>query len=293
MNFSLAQLQAFVMAAQTGTFQAAAIKLNKRAQAVSKLVASMEDSCAVVLFERKARHLEITAEGRKLLNGAQRILKDADNLSAILTGFDEGVPNNLSVAIDNFLICPEVTNCLKDIMAEYPTMDLDVLSGTTSQVAAWVLEGKADIGLRAAPLVLDESLTVQKAFAFNLVEIAPPNLFRAGEVVDEGALYPLTQIVSPFIYELNLDEMHVVSDKVITSNNLAQSIELVKAGLGWTVAPYLAVRDSLESREVVEVATLGANRHTWMSECIYLDENRLSVAADLLVQKLSQIEARD
>ena len=62
MDFSLAQLQDFLLTYETGSFKSAAIKSGKRSQVIAKLVATLEESSDVLLFERHARRLDVTGE---------------------------------------------------------------------------------------------------------------------------------------------------------------------------------------------------------------------------------------
>lgn len=289
MKFSLPQLEAFVLSAENGTFQAAAIKLNKRAQAVAKLVSAMEDTCNVRLFERKTRRLEITEEGKKLLVMAKRVLFDTENLNAILDSFEQKLPNSITLAIDNMLICPELTSCIKKLRSTYPTMDIKVLTGTTSQVTDWVINDEVSIGLRASTGKGHQDLVTSIAFSFKLCELAPSGMFPAGAIVDKSDVAHQTQIVPDFIYELKLEEMHVFSDQVIICNDLNATLSMVQSGLGWTIAPDITTRELIQQGKVVEFSMEGVNKYTWMAEVIYKGEESLSVAEDDFVQYVTEL----
>jgi len=67
-------LQAFVSAAQTGSFARAASELNLTASAISHQIAGLEEWWGVQLFERHSRGVKLTAAGQALLpvSGGQR-----------------------------------------------------------------------------------------------------------------------------------------------------------------------------------------------------------------------------
>lgn len=60
-------LQAFVSAAQTGSFSRAASELNLTASAISHQIAGLEEWWGVQLFERHSRGVKLTAAGQALL----------------------------------------------------------------------------------------------------------------------------------------------------------------------------------------------------------------------------------
>jgi len=55
--------------------------LNIAQQAVSQQIQALERALGVTLLRRTSRHVELTAEGAKLLEGARRVLAAADNAS--------------------------------------------------------------------------------------------------------------------------------------------------------------------------------------------------------------------
>lgn len=62
-----AMLQAFVSAAQTGSFARAASELNLTASAISHQIAGLEEWWGVQLFERHSRGVKLTSAGQALL----------------------------------------------------------------------------------------------------------------------------------------------------------------------------------------------------------------------------------
>jgi len=60
-------LQAFVSAAQTGSFARAAFELNLTASAISHQIAGLEEWWGVQLFERHSRGVKLTTAGQALL----------------------------------------------------------------------------------------------------------------------------------------------------------------------------------------------------------------------------------
>lgn len=82
---SLNGLKAFEAAARHGSFAGAAIELNVSPAAVSRMVHLLEDRLRVVLFERSANRLAVTAAGRAYQAGLTPLLDAIANLTAQIT----------------------------------------------------------------------------------------------------------------------------------------------------------------------------------------------------------------
>ncbi|MPW28256.1 LysR family transcriptional regulator [Agarivorans sp. B2Z047] len=284
MDFSLSQLQAFVLTYETGSFKSAAIKVNKRSQAIAKLVANLEESCDVILFERHVRRLEATKEAKKLYKLAKRVLLDSDKFTTMLNSFEKELPTSFTIAIDSLLVSQEVIHCFKAVLEEIPTIELEVLTGNTEQIKVWVQSGLADMGLRASPFTLEEELVSISAFNFQTICAAHSNLFAQGAVVSTQELAEHTQVVPKFVFQYGLDKGHVESDNVIISNNLHTTIEMVIAQIGWAIVPGFAVRQLTEEETIVQFHIEGSVPVVWSAEVIYPSDDKLSLAGDIFIQ---------
>ena len=73
-------LQAFVSAAQTGSFARAASQLNLTASAISHQIAGLEEWWGVQLFERHSRGVKLTSAGQTLLPVTDGFFKALDGV---------------------------------------------------------------------------------------------------------------------------------------------------------------------------------------------------------------------
>lgn len=147
MTVSLEQLDAFVTAAEHGSFSAAARHLRKAQSAVSLLVSSLEDDLGIKLFSRATRNPTLTEAGRRLLPEARLILDRREHLIGVARDFEEHVETRLAVAIDELYPEPAVGALFAAFAAQFPHVELELLFPPTKNVAGLVLEGKADLGV--------------------------------------------------------------------------------------------------------------------------------------------------
>src|SRR5262245_20572117 len=77
-NLTTRELNAFLTLAELRNFTRAAARCHLSQPAFSALVRALEDSLGARLFDRTTRSVELTAEGRVLIEPARRLLRDAE-----------------------------------------------------------------------------------------------------------------------------------------------------------------------------------------------------------------------
>lgn len=77
---SIDQLEAFVTAAEFGSFSAAARRLGKAQSAVSAAISNLEIDLGSNLFDRSSYRAELTVSGVSLLDYARSILQSRQDL---------------------------------------------------------------------------------------------------------------------------------------------------------------------------------------------------------------------
>lgn len=110
---TLDQLQVFLAVAETGSFSAAARRLNRAQSVISYAIANLEAQLEVTLFTRgTARQPDLTDAGRALLSDTRRLIADLDVLrsraKSIRQGLEGEVSLALSVMVPNDIVVTEL-----------------------------------------------------------------------------------------------------------------------------------------------------------------------------------------
>jgi DNA-binding transcriptional LysR family regulator len=147
MNFDLADLRAFVAAADLGSFHAAADILHLSQPALSRRIEKLEAALGVRLFERTTRRVSLTAVGLEFSHKARSLLDAlASSLLSIrelaATGMGEVAVACTGSAVDYFL--PTV---LRRYHETYPNIRVCVIGEGASDVLSRVIRGEAEFGL--------------------------------------------------------------------------------------------------------------------------------------------------
>ncbi|MEZ8825083.1 LysR family transcriptional regulator [Vibrio amylolyticus] len=289
MNFSLAQLEAFSATYEYGSFKAAAERLNKQRQVVTKLVCTMEESCNVQLFTRKTRHLQPTDAAHKLIPFINRALFDSGKIHSTIQRFELKPATRLSLGIDNMLICNELMPCYQNLLAEFPELQLDIRTGSTTEVFEWLINKDVELALRFYPFSEEAEVIKVMAFNFEMVNVTSSQLVNPGSVLSDEDIAHMTQIVPKFVYHYHHQKRHIFSDRKIISNNIQQTISMLEAGMGWAIVPKFMVEEKLANGTLSSVTIEGSSPIYWSAELIYLSEEELSLAGDLFIQNVQDI----
>jgi DNA-binding transcriptional LysR family regulator len=181
----LAAMEAFVIVVDTGSFSAAARRLNVGQPAVSKMVAQLEDRLGVKLLARTTRGLTATDAGLNFYERARRSIAEADEaeLSARTAG---------SSLTGRLRICAAVTFArihiiprLPEFLARHPELEMEVVLDDRN--IDLVQEG-IDVALRMGRL-FDSTLTARRIASSPHAVLATPSYFaRSGEPAKPGDL---------------------------------------------------------------------------------------------------------
>ncbi|BBD08844.1 LysR family transcriptional regulator [Desulfovibrio ferrophilus] len=147
MQFSLEQLEAFVAAADEGSFSAAGRHLGKAQSAVSTAVANLEIDLGVSLFDRGGKLPLLTLEGETLLREARSILLRCAELRDRAWACADGEGGVVRLAVDEVVPHELMLEVLVEFGRRYPGVELEILYGVLGDVLGMVQSGRADLGM--------------------------------------------------------------------------------------------------------------------------------------------------
>lgn len=158
MQWTLEQLKAFVEAAETGSFSAAARKLGKAQSRVSTAIANLEIDLGFELFDRSAKLPVLTEAGKEMLVDAKAILQQCHRMNSRAMAVTGGEPVAFNVAMDEAVPIQTFEILFERLAEAFPELKLTILNGSQDDIATWVNEGRADIGFIYRVKPLSESL---------------------------------------------------------------------------------------------------------------------------------------
>jgi DNA-binding transcriptional LysR family regulator len=181
----LAAMEAFVLVVDTGSFSAAARRLNVGQPAVSKLIAQLEERLGVKLLVRTTRGLTATEAGRNYYERARRSIVEADEAELVARGAGTGLTGKLRIAAAVTFARIHLMPRLPEFLQRHPDLEIEVLLDDRN--VDLVQEG-VDVALRMGQLA-DSSLTARRIASMPYLVVGTPTYFaRAGEPTVPGEL---------------------------------------------------------------------------------------------------------
>ncbi len=142
-NLDLTALRSFVAVSDAGGVTRAAGMLNLTQSAVSMQLKRLEESLDVALLDRTSRTIALTPAGEQLLGYARSMLKTNDEILTRLTATEfEG---ELKLGVPHDIIYPAIPAVLKRFAAEFPRMQVKLISAPTRRLLNMFGRGEVDL----------------------------------------------------------------------------------------------------------------------------------------------------
>lgn len=248
-------LQAFVLAAELGSFSAAARKMKKAQSAVSTSIANLEIDTDLQLFDRTSRSPTLTQAGHSLLPYAKGVLLGNQEFLAKATSMSEGVEDKFCIAVEQGINLPPVLDVLNEFASEFPDVSLEILTTGPNDTAALLKEGRATLGL------MTEQESYPTGFQFRGVG-------HSALVPVCGTSHPLAKLDRVAHRDLRQYRQLVLrsrsrsvpgqigeikSASVWYAENPHMILELVLRGLGWAELPLPVVSELMRSNKLARM----------------------------------------
>ena len=259
------QLEAFLEAANRGSFRRAADALYLSQPSVSARVQALEDEVGVALFHRTARGVRLTDMGRTFLPFAQRSMDTLRRGKEVLESVRQtstGILNMATARVIGTYVLPETLHKFHQL---HPDANLHIKVGGSSEVLQMVVNEEVQLGLarfmqhpdvdalhlydEEAVLVVHPEHPFARTGAAAMAQVAqePLIVYDPG---DPGSSYFqfINRVcrdagVTPKV-EMNLDSVEAAKN-------------MVQLGLGISFLPRSGVRRELDSGSLSLIALTG------------------------------------
>ncbi len=283
------QLRAFVLAADLGSFSAAARRLGKAQSAVSTAVSNLEIDADVVLFDRTHRNPELTESGQSLLTFARGVLLGCQEFNAKATSLSEGVEDQLCLALEQGVLMQPLLSLLSDFADEFPQVAIEILDPGPNDVASLLKDGRADLGLMAEQESYPQGFQFRGVGHMQLVPVCGRDHPLAKlETVTYGDLRRYRQLIP---HSRSLLPQSYLGERKSASVWYAESpfliLELLPEGLGWAELPAPVVAEGLSSGQLVHLSYDFQQSDILQGiDVVWTEQRALGVAGQWVLQRL-------
>ena len=146
---SVRQLEYLVAVARTLNFREAARRCHVSQPALSAQISRLEELLGVTLFERDRRHVLLTPVGREVVDRAQKILAELDDLNAAAESHSAPMAGVLRLGVIPTIAPYVMPRALELIRNQYPGLELLLKEEQTARLLELLGDGKLDVLLLA------------------------------------------------------------------------------------------------------------------------------------------------
>ncbi|MBF7729185.1 LysR family transcriptional regulator [Pseudomonas sp. N040] len=248
----LANLNAFIAIAETGSFSHAGERLHLTQPAISKRIAGLEQQLKVRLFDRLGREIGLTEAGRALLPRAYQILGVLDDTRRALTNLSGEISGRLTLATSHHIGLHRLPPLLRAFTRAHPQVALDIQFLDSEVAYEEVLHGRAELAVITLAPDTREPVRAVAVWDDPLDFVAAPEhpLARSGaislaDVARHPAVFPGGNTFTHHIVR-RLFEREGLTPNIGMSTNYLETIKMmVSIGIAWSVLPRTMLDDQV------------------------------------------------
>lgn len=243
MHIKIAALRVFVAVAEHGNIQGAAARVGRSVSAVSMTLKQLETQLGAALFESD-RKSNLTPLGSYLLEAARSEILRHERAMAAIRAYTKGEIGRLELACIPSVGAHLLPDVIRRYISRFPGVELDVRDTDTLSVLRGVETGAVEIGI-AGKQEHRATLVFRPIFQDELVLVCASGsrlARRPDATVDWNAIGGEQVIANGIMLGMSWPDGSGMADgSRLLVRNTTSLLALVKAGVGVTVLPRLAV----------------------------------------------------
>jgi len=149
MRFDLVDLKLFIAVADCSSITRGADRVHLALASASARIKGLEAALGVVLLKRGRRGIELTAAGESLLEHARIIMHDVDALRGDLAAYASGTRVSVQLLANTSGLSEHLPKALAGFLREHRDISVDVEERESTDIAAAIASGAADLGFAA------------------------------------------------------------------------------------------------------------------------------------------------
>jgi DNA-binding transcriptional LysR family regulator len=251
---SFAGMEAFARVVETGSFTAAAARLQTAKSSVSDLVRGLEERLGVRLLERTTRRVRPTEAGQLFYARCRRILDEAGVARAEARTFQSAPTGRLRVAVPESFAERYIVPSLAEFLAKFPSVAIDLVSAAHH---VRLVEDEFDLAIRIVEMPAP-GLVVRRIGTSRIFIVAAPSYLAAHgmpRVPQDLTHHQCVGIATPLpwhgAWRVGQDAVAVRHALLVNSTESLRAAAI--AGLGFALLPDWLAADALAAGQLMRV----------------------------------------
>ncbi len=243
---NIQQLEYIVSLYQYGNFAKAAEKCFVTQPTLSMMIKKLEEELDVVIFDRNKNPLEPTEEGLLIIQKAQKILNEIEEMKYLAKSSKNKHQGKLKIGILPTIAPYLLPLFLKSFVKSYPEIHLEIFEITTTEIIEQLHKGLIDIGILATPLhekeLIEKKLFIEKFYLYTSEKHLQKQKHINARAIKSAELLLLRE--GHCLRNQVLDICQSIADTPIqfVAGNLDTLIKLIDFNGGTTIIPELVLK---------------------------------------------------
>ncbi|WP_315706560.1 MULTISPECIES: LysR substrate-binding domain-containing protein [unclassified Bradyrhizobium] len=149
MRFDLVDLRLFIAVADARSITGGADRAHLALASASARIKGLEDAFGVPLFKRGRRGVALTAAGESLLDHVRIIMHNVETMQGEMARFASGLRANVELLANTVGLAEHLPRALAAFLRDHPDISVDVEERESTDIAAAIAAGSADLGFAA------------------------------------------------------------------------------------------------------------------------------------------------
>ncbi|RKR81484.1 LysR family transcriptional regulator for metE and metH [Mucilaginibacter gracilis] len=277
MNISLHHFRLIETISKEGTLTKSALTLHLTQSALSHQLKELERIMGTEMFTRQGKMMQLTENGTRFLQSAEKILAEIKSLEEDISNFKSGKTGKLNISTQSYTAYHWLPGIIKSFNCVSPDTNIHILSEASKRPLEYLLRGDLDVAIvrtqmtnakiTYVPVILDRLMVVMCKDN----ELAKKSVF---EIADFGN----TELIMPS-YDASYQDTplieHMIQAHHIKLKNHHRihytdtTINMVEANLGIGIMPDWIVKPYLRNHNIVAIpVTPDIDRRTWYAATI-------------------------
>ncbi len=252
-----AELEAFVLVARHTTFSQAATDLSLTQPAISKRIASLENSVGSSLFDRIGKSVVLTPAGRRLLPLAQQILLQINDAQRSIRNRASAAEGELHLATSHHVGLHRLAPVLRRFNQDFPRVTLAMRFEDSEAAHELVRAAEVELAVVTLNPEGDAELRTQMLWHDPLVfavakdhPLARQTRLDLAQLAGEACVLPGLATYTGRIAQQLFADAKLKLQPAMSTNYLETIGMLVGTGMGWSLLPRSMLNPSLVALDV-------------------------------------------
>ncbi|PHS63753.1 MAG: LysR family transcriptional regulator [Thalassobium sp.] len=240
MRYSPESLKAFIEAAASGSFSAAARRLGKSQSTISIAIANLETDIGCPLFDRSGRQPQLNEAGRQVLAQVEAILAASEQLDALAQRLAANIEPLLSLVMTDIYSVVFHGEVMTSFAERFPHTELRCGPAEDADVIDMIQKGQVHMGILAAQSQYPADVATAR-----LPEKAEFGLYVHGD-------HPLARLSNPRRQDLENERQLLIrtyapghqhsKGQAWSAPDYLTLLEFAERGFGWAELPCTVVK---------------------------------------------------